>query len=111
MRKGDFVMNKKVFAGLGLLDRSEIDESWDVYVHIACECKCQKCGKIHRFDDIVEYDEDIFDGYSYSDFKKLCKTTDFSLEKAIMENVIYVCDECDGDAEIVDIVDGGVYYE
>ena len=66
---------------------------------------------VKYIDLMTLYDEDIFDGYSYSDFKKLCKTTDFSLEKAIMENVIYVCDECDGDAEIVDIVDGGVYYE
>lgn len=104
-------MNKKILAGLGLLDKSEIDENWDVYVHIACECKCQKCGKIHRFDDIIEYDEDVFEGYSYKDFKNLCKKDDFGLDKAITENVVYICDECDGDVLILDIVDGRICYE
>ena len=101
------------FGSLGKCElyESESDEKRDVFVHIKCECKCQKCGKVYRFDDIIGYDEDIFEGYTYSDFKKLCKTTDFSLEKAIIENVNYICDECGADAKIVDIVDGGIYYE
>ena len=79
--------------------------------YIKCECKCQKCGKTERFDDIIEYDEGTFEGYSYSDFKKLCRTSDLNLDKAIMENMIYVCDECLGDVKIVDILDGRVYYD
>ena len=68
-------MNKKVLAGLGLLDESEISESWNVFIRIACECKCQKCGKIHRFLDDIEYDKELFCGYSYKDFRKLCDTS------------------------------------
>lgn len=93
------------------LYESKLDEKRDVFVYIKCECKCQKCGKTERFDDIIEYDEGTFEGYSYSDFKKLCRTSDLNLDKAIMENMIYVCDECLGDVKIVDILDGRVYYD
>ena len=104
-------MNKKVLAGLGLLGESEISENWDVFIRVACECKCQKCGKIHRFLDEVEYDKDLFNGYSYKDFSKLCDTSDFNFEDSIMKNITYVCDACGGDARIVDIADIRTYFE
>jgi len=104
-------MNKKVLAGLGLLDESEISESWNVFIRIACECKCQKCGKIHRFLDDIEYDKELFSGYSYKDFRKLCDTSDLSFEDSIMKNITYICDACSGDAKIVDIADIRIYFE
>ena len=104
-------MNKKVLAGLGLLDESEISENWDVFIRITCECKCQKCGKIHRFLDEVEYDKDLFNGHSYKDFSKLCDTSDFNFEDSIMKNITYICDTCGGDVKIVDIADARIFFE